>query len=260
MCGIAGLSYRDGLDFDPAATARLLLAGLAERGQDATGYAFHGADGIVGTVKDSVPLAQFMPQLDLPASARAAIMHVRDFTKGRPGLNDNNHPIRYGGTVGVHNGHIDNDDELFDLHGRERSTPDISVDSEAIMMLVDSLGDTGAALAQVRGSAAVAILRDGQPERLTLAKRASRTLWLARGKGILLFASTREPLDLARKATGLRMALEEVRDGSVVEVRDGEVVARSRFAFDRRYVGRTNVSYPDIPEKRALVRLALAGF
>ena len=70
------------------------------------------------------------------------------------------------------------------------------------MMLVDSLGDTGAALAQVRGSAAVAILRDDQPGRLTLAKRASRTLWLARGKGILLFASTREPLDLAARGHG----------------------------------------------------------
>ena len=29
------------------ATARLLVAGLAERGQDATGYAYHAADGQV---------------------------------------------------------------------------------------------------------------------------------------------------------------------------------------------------------------------
>ncbi len=45
MCGIAGLSIAPGVEIDATATARLLLAGLAERGQDATGYAFHDADG-----------------------------------------------------------------------------------------------------------------------------------------------------------------------------------------------------------------------
>ena len=124
MCGIAGLSYRDGLDFDPAATARLLLAGLAERGQDATGYAFHGADGNVGHVKDSVPLAR-VHAAARPAGPRRAPRSCTCATSRRavPGLNDNNHPIRYGGTVGVHNGHIDNDDELFDLHGRRARRP-----------------------------------------------------------------------------------------------------------------------------------------
>ena len=260
MCGIAGLSIAPGVEIDATATARLLLAGLAERGQDATGYAFHRADGGVEVHKDSVPLASFIEHLELPERVRTTVMHVRDFTKGRPGLNDNNHPIRYGHVVGVHNGHLDNDDELFEAYRMPRSTPDITVDSEAIMMLTEHLGDLPSALEKVRGSAAVALLYDGDPGRLQLAKRASRTLHVAHGDGLALFASTREPLELARKALGRRLHFDELRDGTMVELRDGEIVERRRFHVDSRFVGRRIVSYPDIPEKRTLVRLALSAF
>jgi glucosamine 6-phosphate synthetase-like amidotransferase/phosphosugar isomerase protein len=260
MCGIAGLSQADPFALDPTALLRLLIAGLAERGQDASGYAYHGPDGRVEVVKDSLRLAAFMGRIAVPDGAAGAIAHVRDFTKGRPGLNDNNHPIRYGRTVGVHNGHIDNDDELFAAWGKERSTPLITVDSEAIVMLVDTLGDADHALEQVRGSAAIAVLRDGEPQRLTLAKRASRTLWLGEARGLVLFASTREPLELARRATGRRLHIEEVQDGTLIEVERGEVVARSRFAVDRRYVGRPVIPYPVLPEKPELVRRALDEF
>lgn len=260
MCGIAGMSVAPGVEIDSTATARLLLAGLAERGQDATGYAFHDANGCVSVHKDSIRLASFMEQMSLPERVRTAVMHVRDFTKGRPGLNDNNHPIRYGHVVGVHNGHLINDDELFEAYGMPRSTPDITVDSEAIMMLADHLGDLPRALELVQGSAAVALLHDDDPGRLTLAKRASRTLHIAHGDGLALFASTREPLELARKALGRRLRFDELRDGTAVELRDGKIVDRRSFHVDQRFVGRRNVTYPDIPEKRRLVHLALSAF
>jgi glutamine phosphoribosylpyrophosphate amidotransferase len=260
MCGIAGISVAPGVEIDATATARLLLAGIAERGRDATGYAFHGPDGRVAVHKDSVRLAEFIEQLSLPERLRTTILHVRDFTKGRPGLNDNNHPIRYGHVVGVHNGHLTNDDELFEAFGMPRSTPDITVDSEAIMMLTDHLGELSRALELVQGSAAVALLHDGDPGRLTLAKRASRTLHIAQGDGLALFASTREPLELSCKALGRKLRFEELRDGTAVELRDGEIVDRRRFHVDSRFVGRKLVTYPDIPEKRRLVRLALAAF
>src|SRR5262245_9286709 len=259
MCGIAGICRTTDAPLDVTATARLLVAGLAERGQDATGYAYHAPDGRVAVVKDSIPLSAFIKRLDVPQSIHSAILHVRDFTKGRPGLNDNNHPIRYGRVVGVHNGHIDNDDDLFERRGKQRSTPYISVDSEAIMMLVDELGAAGPALELVRGSAAIAVLRDDEPDRLTLAKRASRTLFVGRADGLLLFASTREPLELARDATGHMLRIEEIHDGTALEIRAGEVVGRSRFHVDRRYVGRRLVHYPALPEKPELVRLALTA-
>ena len=256
MCGIAGISHAEGVEIDATAIARLLVAGLAERGQDATGYAYHRPDGTVAIEKDSVRLADFIERVEVPAEARSAILHVRDFTKGRPGLNDNNHPIRYGRVVGVHNGHIDNDDELFAEFHRKRSTPHISVDSEAIMMLVDALGDVGEALQLVRGSAAIAVLRDGEPDRLTIAKRASRTLWFGRGDGATLFASTREPLELAQKAAHLDLRLEELHDGTALEIRDGEVASRLRFKVDR-HVGRRVVHYPADP-REARARAARA--
>jgi len=53
---------------------------------------------------------------------------------------------------------------------------------------------------------------------------------------------------------------DELRDGTMVELRDGEIVERRRFHVDGRFVGRRIVSYPDIPEKRTLVRLALSAF
>jgi glucosamine 6-phosphate synthetase-like amidotransferase/phosphosugar isomerase protein len=260
MCGIAGFSVANVAGFDGTAVARLLVAGIAERGRDATGFAYHGPDGRVHVVKDSIPLAEFIGRVELPAHASEAIMHVRDYTKGVPGLNDNNHPIRYGRVVGVHNGHLSNDDELFERWNRPRSTPTISVDSEAIMMLVDTLGDASAALEHVRGSAAIAALHDGETGRLTLARRASRPLVVARGEGILLFASTREPLDLAARALRRHLHVEEIGEGRALEVRGGEVVARSRFRVDRRHVGATHVDYGPAPDKRALVRHALAGF
>jgi hypothetical protein len=58
----------------------------------------------------------------------------------------------------------------------------------------------------------------------------------------------------------LRLKVEEVRDGTVLELRSGEVVGRSRFHVDRRYTGRSLVGYPTLPEKPELVRLALAAF
>ena len=38
---------------------------------------------------------------------------MRDYTKGHPSISANNHPVRHGAVVGIHNGHIDNDDALM---------------------------------------------------------------------------------------------------------------------------------------------------
>jgi len=168
--------------------------------------------------------------------------------------------VRYGRAVVVHNGHLDNDDELFRRHRAPRSTPHITVDSEAIAMLADRSGRIAEALTEVRGSAAVGVLWDGEPGRLTLARRASRPLCLGHGDGFVLFASTPEPLELAGRATGLRVRVEEIAEGRALELRDGCVEARTRFHVDRRHVGQPLVTYPPLAEKPALLRLALAAF
>ncbi|MDX6596708.1 MAG: hypothetical protein QOE87_595 [Gaiellales bacterium] len=260
MCGIAGFTIAPGIELDRTPLARLLLAGIAERGTDATGYGYHRPDGSVAVHKESLRLREFVEHVSVPEEAGEAIFHVRGYTKGVPSVNDNNHPVRYGRAVVVHNGHLDNDDELFRRHRAPRSTPHITVDSEAIAMLADHSGDIAAALTEVRGSAAVGVLWDGEPGRLTLARRASRTLHLGHGDGFVLFASTPEPLELAARATGRRVRVEEIAEGRAIELREGRVASRSRFKVDRRYVGVQVVTYPPLAEKPALLRLALSAF
>ena len=48
MCGIAGYSLSPGSPVDRTLAAQALLAGIAERGADAVGYAFRAEDGAVG--------------------------------------------------------------------------------------------------------------------------------------------------------------------------------------------------------------------
>ena len=233
MCGIAGFTIAPGVELERTALARLLLAGIAERGTDATGYGYHRADGTVEVHKESLRLREFVEHVDVPESAGEAIFHVRGYTKGVPSVNDNNHPVRYGRAVVVHNGHLDNDDALFRRHRVPRSTPHITVDSEAIAMLADRSGDIAEALTEVRGSAAVGVLWDGEPGRLTLARRASRPLCLGHGDGFVLFASTRGAARARRRAPRVAAcAIEEIAEGRALELREGRVESRS--ALPRR--------------------------
>ena len=129
------------------------------------------------------------------------------------------------------------------------------------MMLAEHLGDLPSALEQVRGSAAVALLRDGEPgpaARSPSGPRARCTSPVATGSRCSRRPASRSSSPARRSGAALRF--EELRDGTMVELRDGEVVERRRFHVDSRFVGRRIVSYPDIPEKRTLVRLALSAF
>ena len=244
MCGIAGFTIAPGVELERTALARLLLAGHRRARHRRDGLRLPRPDGSVQVHKESVCLREFVEHVAVPDGRGEAIFHVRGYTKGVPTLNDNNHPVRYGRAVVVHNGHLDNDDALFRRYGVPRSTPHITVDSEAIAMLADRTGDIAATLAEVRGSAAVGVLWDGEPGRLTLARRASRTLCLGHGDGFVLFASTPEPLELAARATGRTVRIEEIAEGRALELREGRVESRSRFHVDRRYVG---VAGRDLP-------------
>ena len=58
-----------------------------------------------------------------PTAATQVLVHVRDYTKGHPTIEANNHPIRHGAVVGIHNGIIVNDDEIFARYGFARARP-----------------------------------------------------------------------------------------------------------------------------------------
>lgn len=232
MCGIAGYSLNPASSVDRTLAARALLAGIAERGADATGFAHRAPGAPVVVTKQRSGASALLDRLEIPAGATQTLLHVRDYTKGHPTIEANNHPIRHGAVVGVHNGIIANDDELFALHGITRADHEMTVDSEIIFALAErSRGRTAAALEQLYGSMATAWLDEGRSE-LLIARGMGRPLWLGTGKHELFFASTRVALELVESYAGIKLRKSELAEGTVVAVEHGKVVARDSFQPD----------------------------
>lgn len=117
-----------------------------DRGNAATGLAVTRANGDVSIIKDSQPASQFAQTsayqdlLDSADSQTTLLLgHTRLPTKGDPACNGNNHPLQAGPVVGVHNGHISNDDYLFNYFQYQRQA---EVDSEIIFQILGSLSPT----------------------------------------------------------------------------------------------------------------------
>src|SRR3954471_8283870 len=232
MCGIAGYSLGSQSRVERTVAARALLAGIAERGADAVGYAFRQPGTAITVHKQRSGATALLDRIRVPEEATQLLVHVRDYTKGHPSLSANNHPIRHGAVVGVHNGIIENDDALFDEHGIARAEPEMTVDSEIIFALAErSRGRTAEALQKLYGSMAAAWLDEGRPE-LLLARGMGRPLWLGVGKRELFFASTRLALELVESYADLKLRKSQLEEGTVAAVENGKVVARDTFSPD----------------------------
>jgi glucosamine 6-phosphate synthetase-like amidotransferase/phosphosugar isomerase protein len=235
MCGIAGYSLSPAGEVDRTLAAQSLLAGIAERGADAVGYAYRGAAAAVSIRKQRSGASALLREIAIPAAATELLLHVRDYTKGHPSIEANNHPIRHGAVVGVHNGIIANDDALFAHDAIERAESRMTVDSEIIFALAGrSRGRTADALERLVGVMATAWLDEARPE-LILARGAGRPLWLGLGRDAAFFASTRAALELAERYLRLKLRKVELPEGTLFALVDGEVVARERFRPDRSY-------------------------
>src|SRR5207302_4298332 len=132
--------------------AQALLAGIAERGADAVGYAHRSAGGELVVHKQPSGASALLDRIEIPQAATEVLVHVRDYTKGHPAIAANNHPVRHGAVVGIHNGIVFDDDELMARHGFERDDPEMTVDSEAILALAEATCSDPAALEELRGS------------------------------------------------------------------------------------------------------------
>lgn len=235
MCGIAGFSVDPESSVDRTLAAQALLAGISERGADAVGYAHRVLEGPVGVTKLRGGASGMLDELSVPGDASQALIHVRDFTKGHPDIQANNHPIRHGAVVGIHNGIVENDDQLLARYGIERAEPHMTVDSEAIFALMELRGHDPRALSELRGAMAAAWLDERDDSTLFLARGRLRPLWLGAADGTLYFASTRRALTIAAAALRTRLHVREVREGRLLKVVHGRVVRERRFRPDRRY-------------------------
>src|SRR5215208_7730129 len=181
MCGIAGYSLSPSSSVDRTLAAQSLLAGIAERGADAVGYAHRASHAAVEVHKQRTGATELLDRVSIPGEAAQVLVHVRDYTKGHPTIAANNHPIRHGAVVGIHNGIIKNDEEIFAEYGFERAAAGMTVDSEAIFALAEKTASRADALDELYGAMAAAWMDERRAEILYLARGVGRPLWVGRG-------------------------------------------------------------------------------
>jgi glucosamine--fructose-6-phosphate aminotransferase (isomerizing) len=177
MCGIVGAAARR----DVVGTLIGGLKALEYRGYDSAGIALltdHGLERVrtKGKVRDLEAL-----QASAPIAGCTGIAHTRWATHGAPNT-VNAHPIASRGNVAVvHNGIIENHDELrteLKALGYEFAT---ETDTEVIAHLIEHHQDNGADLldavrmtiARLRGAYAIAVLSRRDPGRVIGARRGS---------------------------------------------------------------------------------------
>jgi glucosamine 6-phosphate synthetase-like amidotransferase/phosphosugar isomerase protein len=259
MCGIAGYSVRSRSKLERTLAAQALLAAIAERGADAVGYAYRGPDERYPTVlKQRTPASELLERVSVPQATTQLLVHVRDYTKGHPSIAANNHPVRHGPVVGIHNGIITNDDELLAPHSCARTEPEMTVDSEAIFALAAHSRNSPRALERLRGAMASAWIDARERDTIYLARGAGRPLWVGEGRESVFFASTEGALAVVERYCGLRLHKREVRQGTLLVLRDGHIARRERFRPDLDFVERDPLPAVRAPAERdfCLMRLA----
>jgi glucosamine 6-phosphate synthetase-like amidotransferase/phosphosugar isomerase protein len=235
MCGIAGYSLQPEANVGRTLAAQALLAGIAERGADAVGYAHRSHGGRPIVHKRRAGASTLIRELLVPQDASDVLIHVRDYTKGHPTIEANNHPVRHGEVVGVHNGIIVNDEEIFARHGFERDVPEMSVDTAAIFALADAFGSTGSTLEELRGSMASAWVDDREPGIVYVARGAARPIWVGTASEGIFFASTKHALEVFEFYMRLPLKKEELEEGTLVRLYEGRELSRKHFTPDRDF-------------------------
>ena len=148
MCGIAAILLQpqarpERVRAELRATFTRNLVYHATRGRAATGVGVIQQNGQALVYKIDVEAGEFVQTaayrdvLDTVNDETTVILgHTRLPTQGTPRNSNNNHPIEVGSVVGVHNGHIINDDELFARWALPRMS---QVDSEIIFRRLAAL-------------------------------------------------------------------------------------------------------------------------
>jgi hypothetical protein len=194
MCGISGIylknpdaSYLN--EKEKESLVDWLYCGIEHRGTHATGIAVQDKNGETVLEKSDMPASKFIFwRRDLMPDARTILMHTRLYTKGKPENLLNNHPVQYDNIMMVHNGHISNDDELFENENLERFA---EVDSEIIPALLHKYGmlEPKEALEKMSGGFAIAAIDQNNPGKLLLAKGSTSPLIYLETDSMWIWAS-----------------------------------------------------------------------
>jgi glucosamine--fructose-6-phosphate aminotransferase (isomerizing) len=176
MCGIVGYVGNDDC-------AELLVEGLRKleyRGYDSAGVAVLGKDGL-SVVRAKGKLVNLEKRLlEHKPQGVIGIGHTRWATHGKPS-DENAHPHKYGGVAVVHNGIIENHLELKEQLTKVGHTFSSETDTEIFAHLIHDEVEKGhslpeavrAALRNVRGTYALAVVSEKSPDTLVVSKNAS---------------------------------------------------------------------------------------
>jgi glucosamine 6-phosphate synthetase-like amidotransferase/phosphosugar isomerase protein len=237
MCGIAGYSLRPGSTIERTLAAQSLLAAIAERGADAVGLAYRAPGQTYPTVvKQRTPASELLDRVSVPDDANQLLVHVRDYTKGHPSIAANNHPVRHGPVVGIHNGIILNDEELLAPHTCARAEPRMTVDSEAIFAIAAHSRNDARALELLRGSMATGWLDERERGFLFIARGIGRPLWGGVGSDGFFFASTEGALEVVERYCQIRLRKRAIPEGTLLALENGSIAHEERFRPDLDYV------------------------
>ncbi len=232
MCGIVGY-------VGPRQCVDLIVGGLRKleyRGYDSAGVAVVAPSGLAvkrakGKLQNLVALLK-----EAPLVGCTGIGHTRWATHGRPS-DENAHPHFYGGVAVVHNGIIENHLELKAALAARGHRFASETDTEIFAHLIadalqaeasDLQQAVRAALNQVSGTYAIAVVAEKRPDEIVAAKNAS-PLVVGYGKGESFLASdvpailehTREVNYLEEGELAVLTA-----QGISIQGRDGEPVQR----------------------------------
>ncbi|MHC4538767.1 MAG: hypothetical protein ACYTEK_00105 [Planctomycetota bacterium] len=142
----------------------------------------------------------------------AVIGHSRLVTKGGQSNNSNNQPIVTGRVVGIHNGIVVNDEDIWKQFPSMRRNHE--VDSESILSLINmfycergSLAEAaGAAFGVIEGMASIAALLDNANYMLLASNNGSLYCCANEAGGVFMFASEERILKaLAKKRRSVRL-------------------------------------------------------
>ncbi|MDD5853720.1 MAG: glutamine--fructose-6-phosphate transaminase (isomerizing) [Lachnospiraceae bacterium] len=190
MCGILGYCGKE-------QAAPILLEGLAKleyRGYDSAGLAVRDGDGPIAVVKAKGRLANLSDKTDGGKAMKGCcgMGHTRWATHGEPseinahphvsGTYIKNHPAEEGQVVGVHNGIIENYQELKEKLLRNGYQFYSDTDTEVVVKLVDyyykkyNIGPIDAiakTMVRVRGSYALCLMFQDYPGEIWVARKDS---------------------------------------------------------------------------------------
>ena len=233
MCGIvAAVADRN--------IVSVLLEGLRRleyRGYDSAGLALINETGLqrlraVGRVAELTAQAE-----ETQASGNTGIAHTRWATHGVP-CERNAHPHISGGLAVVHNGIIENHEALRNRLKDEGYVFTSETDTEVVAHLIaselqktaDFFAATRAAIAQLQGAYALAVLRESEPERVIVAREGSPLLLGLSDEGHYAASDASALLQVTRR---------------IVYLENGDCAELTRTGYRITRVDGTPVTHPE---------------